>query len=94
MAFHTAKDHKYYWRLWTALYCCYVYPTYDDSEIAKRISCVTTKTEAVVNNIFAPLSITLILQQLENIQFLSVSTDGSNHESHQIFPIVIQYFDH
>lgn len=66
-----------------------------DSEIASKISSARTKTEAIVNKVLAPHSLKEVLKIIydNNISFIGVCTDGSNHSDVNIFPILIQYFD-
>jgi hypothetical protein len=59
--------------------------TFPDSEVAQKCSSARTKTEAIVNSVLAPNSV--------KAAYRGVATDGSNHGSIQIFPIIIQYFD-
>jgi hypothetical protein len=37
---------------------------YSDSEIAKKVSCARTKTEAIVNNMLAPHSVAMAIHDL------------------------------
>lgn len=57
-----------------------------------KFGCARTKTEAIVNNILAPWCRNVLKEELENIYFISVSIDTSNHKSIKIFPILIRYF--
>jgi hypothetical protein len=68
---------------------------FGDSEVASKISSARTKTEAIVNNVLAPYSLKEVLKIINdnNISFIGVCTDGSNHGAVKIFPILIQYFD-
>jgi hypothetical protein len=67
--------------------------TFNDSEIAKRISNARTKTEAIVNSVLDPHAVQEV-RSLQDIPFCGVSTDASNHGAVKIFPILIQYFDY
>lgn len=66
-----------------------------DSEIASNISSAKIKTEAIINNVLAPNSVNIALKRIEdeNISYIGVCTDASNHGSLKIFPVLIQYFD-
>lgn len=61
---------------------------------AKKISCNRTKATAIVNNVLAPLSTTELMDNFQNVAFVSVFTDASNHGSIKLIPIIIQYFDY
>lgn len=67
---------------------------FDDSNTAKKISYVRTKTEAIVNNVLAPHSLKVINEYLKNIPFISIATNASNHGNIKMFPILIQYYDY
>lgn len=67
---------------------------FSESNTVKKISCNRTKAIAIVNNVLAPLSTTEFMNNFENIAFVSVSTDASNHGNIKLFPIIIQYFDY
>lgn len=66
---------------------------FSESNTAKNLTCNRTKATAIVNNVLSPLSIADIKSDLQDVEFISVSTDASNHGSTKMFPIVIQYFD-
>jgi len=93
LAFHTVRHHHSYkscdcsTKLYRLMFC--------DSEVASKISSARTKTEAIVNNVLAPHSLKEVLKIINdnNISFIGVCTDGSNHAAVKIFPILIQYFD-
>jgi hypothetical protein len=68
--------------------------TFNDSEVAKRISSARTKTEAIANSVLAPHAVQELIKSLHGIPFCGVSTDASNHGAVNIFPILIQYFDY
>lgn len=57
-----------------------------------KFGCARTKAEAIVNNILAPWCKKVLKEELETINFVSVSIDTSNHKSIKIFPILIRYF--
>ncbi|KYN31630.1 hypothetical protein ALC56_14129 [Trachymyrmex septentrionalis] len=61
-------------------------------DIAKKLRCNCTKATAIINNVLNPLSIAELSIDLQNVSFVSVSTDASNHRSTKLFPIIIQYF--
>ena len=93
MAFHTVKHHySYKSNDCTSTLMAKIFP---DSSTAKKFSCARTKIGATVNNVLAPASVQCVLNDIEKheIMYLGVFTDGSNHKSTKLFPIVIQYFD-
>ncbi|CAM2113191.1 unnamed protein product [Caretta caretta] len=69
--------------------------TLPDSEVARKFSSARTKTEAIVISVLAPHSVDVVLKTFEenDIAYCGVATDGSNHGSVKIFPVIIQYFD-
>ena len=91
VAFHTAKHHYSY----KSNNCKFTLMAkiFPDSSTAKKFSCVSTKIEAIVNNVLAPASVQCVLNGIQEheIMYLGVSTDVSNHKSTKLFPIVIQY---
>ncbi|KAL0879646.1 hypothetical protein ABMA27_003361 [Loxostege sticticalis] len=91
LAFHTIKHHQSY----NSMECTasLTRKMFADSETAKNLKCGKTKTEAIVNQVVAPHTITTIIETLRNISCLSVATDASNHGADQLFPILIQYFN-
>ena len=69
---------------------------YFDSTIGKKIHCGRTKAEAIVENILAPKSIQVVLDELginngKAIPF-SLANDASNKGNRKMFPIAVQYF--
>ncbi|XP_053255097.1 uncharacterized protein LOC128418927 [Podarcis raffonei] len=92
-AFHTVKHHNSY----NVMTCTsgLLKTTFPDSNIARKFSSAKTKTEAIVNSVLAPDCLENVLKSIEenDICYCGVSTDGSNHGSVKVFPIVIQYFD-
>lgn len=65
---------------------------FNDSSIAKKITCKRTKAEAIIINVLAPHSISCIQKEIENVNFISIATDGSNHNEIKMFPVLVQYF--
>jgi hypothetical protein len=55
------------------------------------MACARTKIEAIINNVLAPNSVAMVVQDLNEIFGLGVSTDSRNHGPLELFPIVIQY---
>lgn len=93
LAYHTVKHHQSYkscdcsTKLYRRLF--------SDSEVATKMSSARTKTEAIMNKILASWSLNHLMQMVneDNILYVGVCTDGSNHCAIKMFPIVIQYFD-
>jgi hypothetical protein len=52
------------------------------------VSCARTKTEAVVDNVLVPHCVATATQDLNETPCLAVSTDGRNHSSQKLFPVV------
>lgn len=65
---------------------------FNDSKIAGNFSCARTKCSVIVSNLIAPDCLKQLKVQLETVNFLSASTDASNHGNIEIFPLVVQFF--
>lgn len=91
IAFHTVKHHQSFRS--TSCTTSLVKKMIDDSQIAAKLSSAKTKTRAIAVNVVAPYCTTDFLRTLDTIPYVPVSTDGSNHRSLKLFPILIQYFD-
>lgn len=91
LSFHTVRHHQTY----RSMDCTssLLPKLVEDSEIAKKLQCARTKTEAIVNKVLAPHSLECVLKSVENSPFLGIATDASNHGSVKLFPVMIQYFD-
>lgn len=91
LAFHTVKHHQSY----KSMDCTgsLLKVMFSDSNVASSISCARTKTEALVNNVIASWVIQRIQASVENVSYVGVSTDASNHGAEKMFPILIQFFD-
>lgn len=92
MAYHNVMHHQSY----RSLDCLIplMKREFPDSNICQKMACGRTKAEAIVNNIFGPHTIDLVMNDLNDISYISISTDASNHGALKIFPILIQYFDY
>ena len=68
---------------------------FPDSEVAKKIYSARTKTETIVHSVLASYSVDVALKPFEDseIAYCGVATDGSNHGTVKLFPVMIQYFD-
>ena len=89
LAFHAVKHHH----SCKSMDCtCRLLKTIaPDSDIACKMSCARTKTEAIVNSVLAPHSVHMSVKAMNNVRYCSVTTDGSNHGSVKLFPILIQF---
>lgn len=67
---------------------------FPDSEIAGKFACARTKTEAIINEVLGPHSVKLRLEEMRKLDvlYIGISTDGSNHGSIKMFPVLVQYF--
>jgi len=63
-----------------------------DSDTAKKVHCGRTKAEAIVENILAPHSMKIVLEEMHDIAF-AVATDASNHGNRKMFPVAVRYFN-
>ncbi|PIK59057.1 putative golgin subfamily A member 6C [Apostichopus japonicus] len=88
LAFHAVKHHFSY----LSMDCTpgLMKQVYSDSEIARKMTCARTKTEAIV---IAPHGVEMVMEAMRSISHCGVSTDASNHGSVKMFPLLIQYFD-
>ena len=64
---------------------------FSDSDTAKKVHCGRTKAEAIVENVLAPHSLKIVLDELHDVAF-AVATDASNHGNHKMFPVAVQYY--
>lgn len=58
----------------------------------EKFSCSQKKCQAIVTGVFAPYTKQLILKDLNNCNYVSITTDASNHGSIKIFPVLVRYF--
>lgn len=58
----------------------------------KKFKCSQKKCQAIVTNVFAPYTKQLILEDLNQCNYVSIYTDASNHGSMKIFPVLVRYF--
>ncbi|XP_053277202.1 uncharacterized protein LOC128438617 isoform X2 [Pleuronectes platessa] len=56
-----------------------------------KFSCGRTKGEAIVNNVFAPWATNMVRQDLEQVEFVSLSIDSSNHGHLKLLPLIVRY---
>ncbi|XP_036143350.1 uncharacterized protein LOC118645751 [Monomorium pharaonis] len=66
---------------------------FQDSDVAKTATSNRTKAIAIVKNILSPLLISKTMKEIEDIYFISVSCDTSNHGAIKLLPILIQYYE-
>lgn len=65
---------------------------YVDSKIASKMSCGRTKAAAIARNVLGPFSQDLVLQELKEVGYYSISSDASNIGNIKTYPYAIQYF--
>lgn len=59
------------------------------SQLQIKFTCARTKCEVIVSNVFAPWAASLVTQDLEQVQYVFLSIDVSNHV--KFLPAVIRY---
>ncbi|XP_039356465.1 uncharacterized protein LOC120382989 isoform X2 [Mauremys reevesii] len=70
-----------------------LYPSiFTDSKIASRIHCGRRKAKALIENVLAPHSLKLAVQDIGSTSF-SIVTDASNKGNTKLFPVAIRYFN-
>jgi hypothetical protein len=62
---------------------------YSDSEISEKVTCARTKSEAIPNNVLTPYLVVMVIQDINEISCLYVSTGDNNRGSLKIFPVMI-----
>uniref|UniRef100_A0A8C1LCU6 Uncharacterized protein n=1 Tax=Cyprinus carpio TaxID=7962 RepID=A0A8C1LCU6_CYPCA len=65
---------------------------FSDSDIATKMSCGRTKSEALVENVLAPLSQQRLAAELQKAHYFAVCSDASNAGHTKLFPYTVQYF--
>ncbi|KAG6926940.1 hypothetical protein G0U57_010766 [Chelydra serpentina] len=65
---------------------------FPDSKIACKIHCGMTKAEALIENVLAPHSLKLAVQDIGSTP-LSIATDASNKGNTILFPVAVRYFN-
>lgn len=65
---------------------------FSDSNIATKMSCGRTKSEALVENVLAPFSQERLAAELQKAQSFAVCSDASNSGHTKLFPYTVQYF--
>lgn len=58
-----------------------------------KYSCAKTKCEAIVTNVISPFAMSELGKDLEKVNYITMYTDSSNHNSTKLFPLLIRYFD-
>lgn len=58
----------------------------------RKFHCARTKCEAIVTNVFAPYANKVLETELSDRNFVSISTDASNHGNIKMMPVVVRYF--
>lgn len=92
--FHGVNHHLSYLSMDCGIKLCS--KLYADSSIAKKQSCGRTKAERIVENILAPKSIEIVLNEMGISTDLpltfSIATDASNKGNRKLYPIAVKYF--
>lgn len=65
---------------------------FSDSDIATKMSCGRTKSEAFVKNVVAPFSQERLSAELKKAHYFAVCSDASNSGHTKEFPYTVQYF--
>uniref|UniRef100_A0A8C6TRT7 Uncharacterized protein n=1 Tax=Neogobius melanostomus TaxID=47308 RepID=A0A8C6TRT7_9GOBI len=65
---------------------------FSDSEIATKMSCGRTKSEALVENVLAPFSQERLSAELKKAHYFAICSDASNSGHTKVFPYTVQYF--
>lgn len=90
VAFHTVKHHQSFKPMDCTSHL--MKAIFADSNTANSISSARTKTEAIVTGVISPWVIQQVKVSLQNINYLGVSTNASNHGAEKnLFPIMIQF---
>lgn len=58
----------------------------------KDFHCARTKTEAIITNVFAPLSESMLKKELLECHFVTLTADASNHGNTKMMPVLARYF--
>ncbi|CAM5148887.1 unnamed protein product [Eretmochelys imbricata] len=70
-----------------------LYPSiFTDSKIASKIHCGRRKAEALIENVLAPHSLKLAVQDIGSASF-SIVTDAWNKGNTKLFPVALHYFN-
>jgi hypothetical protein len=90
MAFHTVKHHHSF----RSSDCTskLIPEIFEDSKVAKKFTSCRTKTSSIVTNVLSSFCFDEVINELNDIPFISVATDASNHKSIKLFPLLVQYF--
>ncbi|CDQ72078.1 unnamed protein product [Oncorhynchus mykiss] len=56
-----------------------------------KFTCARTKCDAIVSNMLAPWATTLVTQDLDQVEFVSLSINASNPGHVKLLPIVVRY---
>lgn len=59
----------------------------------RKFTCSRTKAEAIVQKVLAPYAFTKLQTDLNNVSFISIFSDASNHKEIKLFPTLVRYFD-
>lgn len=86
MAFHTIKHNQSF----RSMDCT--------SKIIRKLfdnsfACARTKCERIVVGVFQKFANNLLAIDLEQVKFLSILSDASNHKEIKLYPILVRYFN-
>ncbi len=56
-----------------------------------KLTYARTKCDTVVSNMFAPWATTLVTQDRDQVEFVSLHTNASNHGHLKLLPIVVRH---
>lgn len=57
-----------------------------------KFSAARTKTEAVIVNVISPYIFNVVLEDLNTVNFITITIDSSNRKDIKLTPIVVRYF--
>lgn len=60
----------------------------------RNFHCARTKCDAIVSNVLAPHVVDEIKKELAGVNYLSITTDSSNHGNIKMMPVLVRYFIH
>lgn len=61
------------------------------TQLTMKFSCTWTKGEATVKNMFAPWATNMVTQDLDQVEFVSLSIDSSNNVHVKLLPKMVRY---
>lgn len=58
----------------------------------KKFRCGKTKCESIATNVIAPYSLSVLKAELNEVPFVCIYTDASNHKDIKVFSTLVRYF--